>query len=248
LKIEEVLLAKEESVFLAAGARIILKRHAKAKRLKLRYDAAEGAAVLTLPPNMPSARALRFAQKHESWIQKQQAKHSDLAAYRAGDILPFRGQDYLICHDETRPARIYLTEGQITVGGRAEGFNIRLENWLKRQAKSSLPQIAYDYEEKLKQTYRLHNLKKPRALKKISIRDTKSRWGSCSGQGNISLSYRLIMAPEEIMNYVTAHEVAHLSEMNHSADFWKVVDTLVPNTDEAREWLNNEGQKLMLMR
>ena len=232
----------EQEFILNSGITAIIKPHARSKRIKLKYDAAKGAVIITLPPHVSAIQALEFAEEHEDWIKKQHLKYLNVPAFQAGHMLPFRGKQYLICHDESRAPRIWLEEDKIIVGGRIEGFNIRLENWLKRQAKAIIPQITQEFETKLKALYRT------KSLGKISIRDTKSRWGSCSGRGNISLSYRLIMAPEEVMTYVIAHEIAHLKEMNHSEDFWNIVDQLVPNARPAREWLNHDGQELMLIR
>lgn len=239
----------KQGFILSSGITAIIKPHAKSKRIKLKYDAAKSAVMITLPPHVSAVQALEFAEEHEGWIKKQHLKYSNIPAFQPNHMLPFRGKQYLICHDESRAPHIWLEEDRIIVGGRIEGFNIRLENWLKRQAKAIILQITQEFEIKLKALYRTKPLgHRVKPLGKISIRDTKSRWGSCSGRGNISLSYRLIMAPEEIMTYVIAHEIAHLKEMNHSEDFWDIVDQLVPNARTAKKWLNHDGQELMLIR
>ena len=82
------------------------------------------------------------------------------------------------------------------------------------------------------------------ALKHISLRDQTTRWGSCSASGVLSFSWRLILAPRFVLDYVAAHEVAHLREMNHGPRFWQLVAARVPRLEEAKDWLGNEGSDL----
>ena len=84
----------------------------------------------------------------------------------------------------------------------------------------------------------------PNGLRVIAIRDTKSRWGSCSSTGTLSFSWRLIMAPPLVLDYLAAHEVAHLKELNHSNRFWTLLHELCPATDEAERWLKRHGAEL----
>jgi len=84
-----------------------------------------------------------------------------------------------------------------------------------------------------------------REIRRVSVRDTKSRWGSCSGRGNLSFSWRLILAPEAVLDYVVAHEVAHLAEMNHGPRFWRLVESLVPGSAGPRSWLKQHRDRLL---
>lgn len=212
------------------------KKHKRAKRMKLRYDATRKRAVITVPLFTSKRTALKFAENHIGWLLKQRNLSPPNIYLSPGATIPFMGREKLIVHDEERSGRVSITENEIIVGGSREGFSVRLENFLKKQARIVTEPLAHDFADKLGKKF-----------KRIQIRDTKSRWGSCSSTGNISLSWRLIMTPPHILGYVVAHEVAHLQEMNHSAAFWDVVDTLVIDAKVSRKWLKTEGQKLMLI-
>lgn len=214
-----------------------IKYHNRAKRIKLRYDAENDRALITLPPFTRKSSALKFASNHIDWLIEQRSKSPELVLIKPGSIIPFLGIDKKIIHDPEGSARVLMTEDEMIVGGTIEGLGVRIENFLKKEARLLIEPIAHEYAEK-----------SGKSFKRIHIRDTKSRWGSCSSNGTLSFSWRLIMAPPEILEYVVAHEVAHLSEMNHSAAFWDVVDTLVPNSKVSRKWLKKDGQHLMLIK
>ena len=212
------------------------RNHKRAKRMKLRYDAALDRAIITIPPFTSKRTARNFAQNHIDWLLKQRNTSPDNVYLAPGQTIPFKGIDRLIIHDQERTGRVTITEDTIVVGGRREGFSVRLENFLKKQARMITEPLADEMARKIDKNF-----------KRIQIRDTKSRWGSCSSSGNISLSWRLILTPPEILEYVVAHEVAHLQEMNHSPAFWAVVDCLVLNAKSSRKWLKTKGQDLMLI-
>lgn len=213
-----------------------LKTHKKAKRMKLRYDAVNDRAVITMPRFTSKRAALKFASTHLAWL-KEQRNHTPKPIYLTdGARIPILGRNREIVHRPDLPARITISEDIIIVGGTLEGFSVRLENYLKKEARKTIEPLAIEMAEKINKHY-----------KKIHIRDTKSRWGSCSSSGNISFSWRLIMTPPNVLEYVVAHEISHLAEMNHSAQFWDTVDRLVPDAKPSRKWLKNEGQSLMLV-
>ncbi|MDG1996486.1 MAG: SprT family zinc-dependent metalloprotease [Emcibacteraceae bacterium] len=212
------------------------KSHKRAKRMKLRYDAANDRAVITVPPFTSNRTARKFAQGHVDWLLTQRNSSPTNIYLAPGETIPFKGIDKLILHDEERSGRVTITEDTIIVGGSREGFSVRLENFLKKQARIAIEPLAQEMAHKLDKSF-----------KRIQIRDTKSRWGSCSSSGNISLSWRLIMTPPDILEYVVAHEISHLQEMNHSPAFWDVVDCLVINAKPSRKWLKSKGQELMLV-
>ncbi|MCC3861907.1 M48 family metallopeptidase [Pseudemcibacter aquimaris] len=214
-----------------------IKYHKRARRIKLRYDAENGRAIITLPPFTSKRSALSFAENHIDWLIEQRDKSPDIILMKPGSIIPFLGIDKTIIHEPDFPARVIMTEDEIIVGGRIEGFGVRIENFLKKEARLLIEPIAHELADKTGKSF-----------KRIHIRDTKSRWGSCSSTGTLSFSWRLIMTPPEILEYVVAHEVAHISEMNHSSAFWAIVDQLVDNSKKSRKWLKTEGQNLMLIK
>lgn len=216
---------------------LIIRPHARAKRLKLRYDASSGAAVVTLPPGMNEGHARNFVQQNREWIRRQAQKSPPSKQLVPGEEIPLYGENHLLVHRPENPARVTAQKQHLLIGGRREGFEVRLQNWLKKQARLTL-------ESKVEEMSRLSG----KTYRRVSVRDTKSRWGSCSSSGTLSFCWRLIMAPPEILEYVVAHEVAHLQEMNHSAAFWRVVDGLVPHAKPSRKWLRDHGPALMLIR
>lgn len=219
---------------------VILRRHPRARQLKLRFDAKSQSAQVTLPPDVSEKKALKFALKHEDWLQKQSDLTPKRIRFLPGETIPFRGIPHRILHDRDRPASVQATMQAmgrcLMVAGPGEGFEKRLENWLKKQARSSLLAAVDDFTP--------HVNPKPG---RITIRDTKSRWGSCSSRKTLSFSWRLVMAPPEVLSYVVAHEIAHLAEMNHGPEFWKIVAELDPNWQASRRWLKSEGNRLMIM-
>ncbi len=216
------------------GIPLIYKSHRRAKRMKWRFDAASGSGVVTVPSYCSKLEAFRFAGKHLDWLEEQKHASPDRILLMPENVIPILGAPYKILHDPKAHAMVELKEETIIVGGSLEGFPVRLENYLKKTAKEHIEPKAIAFAEKTGVSF-----------KKVQVRDTKSRWGSCSTTGTLSFSWRLIMTPPEILDYVVAHEIAHISEMNHSKAFWALVDTLVENAKPARRWLRTEGQALM---
>jgi len=215
---------------------LILRRHPRARHLKLRFEARSYSAVLTLPPGVSDRKALQFANKHHDWICDQYDKSPLTIPFIAGEVIPFQGHRVTIIHAPDKAAGVTLGENSIIIGGPEAGIETRLQNWLKKQARAALNAAVENYGQHLQ-----------RWPHQIMIRDTKSRWGSCSSRKTLSFSWRLIMAPQSILNYVVAHEMAHLIEMNHSPDFWKLVESLYPDWRKSRRWLKSEGQGLMMI-
>lgn len=215
---------------------LILKRHPRAKHLKLRYDAKSVSAILTLPSGISNRKAVQFANKHYDWLNDQYENSPETTPLTAGNIIPFRGQSVMIIHAPEKPAAVHLKDGKLIVGGPAVALEMRVQNWLKKQSRIALNEAVAKFGTLLGC--------RPR---KIMVRDTTSRWGSCSSRKCLSFSWRLIMATPDILNYVVAHEMAHLVEMNHSPAFWKIVDSIYPDWKKSRNWLKSEGNALMLI-
>ncbi len=215
---------------------LILKRHPRAKYLKLRFEARSCTALLTLPPGISDRKALQFANKHHDWLCDQYEASPDITPLTANETIPYRGQTVKIIHTPEKPAKIEVKDGILIVGGPLSGFETRLQNWLKKEAKLALSEAIEKFVDTLGQ--------RPRRL---MVRDTRSRWGSCSTRRTLSFSWRLIMAPPDILHYVVAHEMAHLAEMNHSPAFWIIVEKMCPDWKKSRRWLKSDGNSLMLI-
>lgn len=217
--------------------RVALKRNARATRYSLRIPAAGGDPVLTLPANGSLSTARDFAARHHDWLSEKLAQVPQPIALAPGIEIPLRDVAHCIIQGPaTRgTVRTHEDDGQplIVVPGEEAHLARRLTDWLKREARKDLQEAVARHAGTLG--------RKPTG---IAVRDTRSRWGSCTSAGKLSFSWRLVLAPPEILDYVAAHEVAHLAEMNHSARFWKLTEELFPQTPRARQWLLDHGMQL----
>jgi predicted metal-dependent hydrolase len=220
------------------AVRIRLKANPRAQRYLLRLPADRSGPVLTVPKGGNLARAEHFARQHIDWLLERLQDRPDHVALRAGDVVPLRGEDHVIV--PTGRLRGLVSSGlthcgspALLVPGMEDHVPRKVTAWLKEQARADLTLRAD-----------LHARTIGRKIAAISVRDTKSRWGSCAANGRLSFSWRLILAPADILDYVAAHEVAHLKEMNHSARFWRLCEELAPQTPQARLWLRENGRHL----
>lgn len=222
----------------ARPVRIRLRLNPRAQRYLLRLPADRSGPVLTVPKGGDLARAERFARQHIDWLIERLQDRSDHVAFQPGDLVPLRGLDHEIV--STGGLRGLVSVGRteedapaLLVPGAEDHVPRKVTAWLKDQARRDLTDRAGHHAGII-----------GRKIAAISIRDTKSRWGSCAANGRLSFSWRLILAPPEILDYVAAHEVAHLKEMNHSARFWRLCEQLAPHTPSARVWLKQNGTRL----
>lgn len=210
---------------------LLLRRSAQARRISLRISQLDGRVTLTLPKRCPEREALDFATQKEPWIRKHLEARSPDAPIGLGAQIPFRGQMYQIVAGQGRIVQI--GQSRISVPGKPERVAARLSGFMKQTARSRFASASDYYSSQLGRPYA-----------SLSIRDTRSRWGSCSSSGGLMYSWRLIMAPPEVLDYVAAHEVAHLQEMNHSSAFWELVQQLYGDYKDARGWLRRDGSDL----
>lgn len=211
---------------------ILLRVSKRARRMSLRVSALDGRVTLTVPHGVCRDQATSFAHERAEWIRGHVARSPDVEMPTEGTVLPFCGKDHLIARGNHRTVRI--ADGRILLPpGDTHKDPIRLEAFLKSSARDKLAAASDHYCAKLGRGYQ-----------RISLRDTRSRWGSCSSQGNLSYSWRLIMAPEDVLDYVAAHEVAHLQHMDHSSAFWNLVEDLCPSYRTPRTWLRENGAHL----
>lgn len=208
---------------------LTLRRSARAKRISLRISALDGRVTLTLPARLPEREALEFAAEKEDWIRTHLARHPEGINVDIGAKIPIEGRLRLVVSGQKRGVQLGAEE--IAVGGNSPARS--LERYLKELARDRLAAASDHYAAQLGLSY-----------SKLSLRDTRSRWGSCSSAGVLMYSWRLILAPSQVLAYVAAHEVAHLQEMNHSADFWAVVARLYGDSSVSRHWLRREGGQL----
>ncbi|GGH08465.1 metal-dependent hydrolase [Alsobacter metallidurans] len=218
--------------------RVAVRRVPAARRFTLRVSAATGGVVLSLPARADLHTAVDFASRHGGWIAARIARLPDEAPLVPGAIVPFRGLDHRIVHRPAARGTAWIEQGAdgpplLVVAGAAEHAHRRVLDFLKREAKKDLEAAVA-----------LHATALGVKPGKITLRDTRSRWGSCSSTGRLNFSWRLIFAPPFVLDYLAAHEVSHLREMNHSARFWRIVHRLCQRTDDAEAWLKRHGAGL----
>src|SRR3712207_228407 len=218
--------------------KVALKRRPTAKRITLRVSAATGEVVLTIPERTDVGLAQRFADSHGQWIATRIARVPQRVLFEPGSLVPLRGVPHRIVHwssvrGVTRALQGSAGEPIIAVAGEAAHVARRVRDFLEAEARR-------DFAAAVKR----HTIQLGVTAKRITVRDTKSRWGSCSANGALNFSWRLIMAPPFVLDYLAAHEVAHLRELNHSHRFWKITHQLCPSTDEAEAWLKTYGSAL----
>jgi predicted metal-dependent hydrolase len=204
----------------------------RAKRMTLRVKASEAKITLTAPPLTPLAMMQDFLNRYSGWVEVRSQKLSPPKLLAHGDILPFKGKALELIYAPLVRG-VFLNENTLEIGGEQAGFQRRLHNFLYKEAKMALTQSSERYAAQLNVT-----------IEKITVRDTTSRWGSCSSKGALNYSWRVILAPPEVLDYLCAHEVAHRLEMNHSSRFWAIVERLYPDYEKQEKWLKKHGSKL----
>ena len=210
---------------------LILRRSARARRISLRISQLDGRVTLTLPRRVPEDEALAFARDKEAWIRRHLEAREAGVKVEHGAVVPIGGRDHEVAPGHGR--RIVFDEGRVLVPGAPDKAGKRLSGHLKTLARARLADASDYYSAKLGKSYST-----------ITLRDTRSRWGSCTTQGRLMYSWRLILAPPEVLDYVAAHEVAHLSQMNHSPAFWAEVARIYGDYKAPRAWLRNQGGAL----
>ena len=215
---------------------VALRVSAQARRLSLRVSRLDGRVTMTLPKRVPRREAEAFARDRVDWIRQNLDAMPAPVLLRPDEQVMFAGEMYDLHATGGRAAK--LGDGVITLPISApERTGPRLAALFKHHARARLTAASDRYATALGRTH-----------SGITLRDTRSRWGSCSSEGRLMFSWRLIMAPPEVLEYVAAHEVAHLAEMNHSPAFWAEVSGLMPDYKARRRWLREKGSILHAFR
>ncbi len=207
-----------------------LRRSQRAKRLSLRVSRLDGRVSLTMPQGASEREAMGFLTGRERWLRDHLSQVASPHTVRLGSVIPFRGGQLSVAPAAVRRTRC---DGDKLLVPADENPGARIKAFLRLAARDVLAARSDAYAAALGVSYT-----------RLSLRDTRSRWGSCSSKGVLMYSWRLIMAPPEVLDYVAAHEVAHLVEMNHSSAFWAVVAKLMPEYQSRRNWLRDHGDQL----
>jgi predicted metal-dependent hydrolase len=223
--------------------RVAIKRLESARRFTLRVRAATQDVVLTIPARSNQRDAEGFAHRHAEWIAHRMARLPERQLFVPDTEIPFRGATHILIHSaQPRPAAskagpVWMDSSRqpaaICTSGDPSHFERRMTDFLRREARRDIEDAA-----------RRHAAKVGRAPISISLKDTTSRWGSCSAKGALNFSWRLILAPPFVLDYLVAHEMAHLRHHNHSDEFWSLTKILCPATAKAEAWLKLYGAQL----
>ena len=217
-------------------AHIEIRHSARAKRLSLRANAKKAVVELVVPPRTLQFSINRFLKRHHDWIAEKQAAFPQKTIITDGAQVMFQG-DYktlsITAHTK-RTTSIHVLNDTIAITSPRADPAQNFKRWLIKQATDAVTPLAHQKADILGKT-----------ISKIDLRDTSSRWGSCSTDKRLMFSWRLIMAPPYVLDYVVAHEVAHLKHMDHSQKFWDVCYHLSDRPEDARRWLKQNGNDLL---
>ncbi len=217
---------------------LTIREHPRSTRITLRIEPGARRLSLTVPTGLSHEEIDDFLNRHQGWLLTKLARFpQEDAVLGSGSILMLRGIAHKIEHSgQLRGVTEVVTACEtpvLKVSGLEEHIGRRITAFLKKEARSDL-ELAVGR----------HAIHVQKPVKSIAIKDTRSRWGSCSWDGNLSFSWRIIMAPPFVIDYLAAHEVAHLDEMNHGPKFWALCRRLCSRTDEAKTWLRKHGSQL----
>lgn len=225
---------------LAVGDRMLpltVRENRRATRITLRIEPGGKALALTIPVGLREYEIEDFLDRHQGWLATRLSKFSTDNPIRPGGSVSLRGVSHRIEHTGSLRG---LTEAVVVdgkpvlrVSGMEDHLGRRISAFLKKEARRDLELLAARH---------AAVVRKP--IQSVSMKDTRSRWGSCSWDGNLSFSWRIVMAPPVVIDYLAAHEVAHLREMNHGPKFWALCHELCPRMEEARKWLKQHGSQL----
>ncbi len=220
---------------LPGGAEIdlIIRRSDRARRILLQVGQINGAVELVLPRGAALGEALEFAEQKTAWVERRLDLVLPSVPFVDGAEVPFQGAPLRIRRIDKPGVAAHRIGAELLVPGREDTVPGRVRRWYRDQARREIVHRASDKAERL-----------GRGCGRITVRDQRTRWGSCSRDGNLNFSWRLILAPETVLDYVVAHEIAHLAEMNHGRRFWSHVSRLCAEPEASRAWLRSRGASL----
>ncbi len=217
-----------------SDAPVLWRRHKQARRVTLRIDPSQGHVVVTLPSRAGKAAGLALLREHAGWVASRLADLPDVAPIAHGGSVDIDGVTHTIRHQPGAGSRVWTDSNTLCVSGRPDSLRRLVGAFLRAEARRRLMAQAV-----------VKAARGGLAIGRFSVRDTRSRWGSCSAEGALMFCWRLVMAPLFVQDYVVAHEVAHLRHLDHGPDFWALADWLSPHRAPAVSWLRQEGPRLL---
>lgn len=230
---------KEERVLAVHGRPVPLtiRHHERATRITLRIEPGGRALKMTVPHGLPERELSAFLKRHQVWLENKLFDFPDDTRPLPGGTILIRGREHRIEHTgKLRGLTETLEvdgEAVIRVSGLEEHTGRRIADYLKKAARTELEKLVEHHTAKIGKKHR-----------DLTLKDTRSRWGSCSSTGNLNFSWRIAMAPADVIDYLAAHEVAHLKEMNHGPNFWALCEKLCPGMEPSKAWLKAHGSTL----
>ncbi len=217
----------------AIGMDIKVIQSRSGRKLTLKIDEKERVPVLSVPRFCSRKQAINFVTEHTDWIIKALNKLPEIKYFADGETISLFGQDIVIEHHPEARRGVWLEEDKLCVSGEAEFIHRRVKDYIKKQAQEKFYARSKKLADKLECE-----------LTGVSIKDTTSRWGSCSSLKHINYSWRIALAPDFVIDYLMAHEVSHLKHPDHSDEFWACVASLYPEWSRGRIWLKRYGKTL----
>jgi predicted metal-dependent hydrolase len=215
------------------GLAVQVRRSRRARRIILRIGPRDEFAELVLPRCATLAEGREFAESRTDWLKERLAEQPPRIPFVDGATVPILGVPYRLRRLAGDRGRVRRKGTEVVVPGDGHDMPRRFEAWLKREARREIAERAEAFAARLGRT-----------VARVQLRDPSSQWASCSARGTLSFSWRLVLAPVDVLDYVVAHEVAHLEVMNHSPRFWRLVEQLCPHRENARDWLRDQGARL----
>lgn len=223
--------------FAEISPRLKLSISERAKRMALRLDPQSRTIQLVVPKRASMKTAYLFAEQNKDWIREKLRDLPRQIPFKDGEILPILGRDrkiIVLYNPALKTTDIQLKKDELLVLTNKTDPSVRIKRFLIELARERLTELALEKSSLLR-----------RRLTDVQVKDTRSRWGSCTEDGRISFSWRLIFAPTKAFDYVVAHECGHLCHMDHSENFWKVCEKISRNYEEGKEWMQLNGHRLM---
>lgn len=213
---------------------IHVRENPRSKRLSMKLHPIHDVVHLSKPPHAGQNDIIKFLEKSRGWLMKVIQHQGTNIPFLEGNAIPVLGEQHVISYGYAETPSIAHKEKSLHV----KGFDPIIvpglvRDWLRTHAFRYISDTSQRFADQI-----------GKEIGTITIKDTKSRWGSCTRSGNLAYSWRLVLAPESVAEYVCAHEVAHLIEMNHSPRFWKIVEQLCPDYVSQKSWLKANGKTL----
>lgn len=218
---------------MAGRCPVTIKTAPTSRRMSLRVNTMTEGLLVVIPPGLTERDALKFVHDKAEWVRARLEAMPPRVPFEPGHVVPVLGMPHIIAHAPDARRGVWIEDGTLWASGQKEHVPRRVRDFLMRRAREEIVSRAHAHARALS-----------RRVMRVTVRDTRSRWGSCSSSGALSFSWRLVLAPERVLEYVVVHEVAHLVELNHSNRFWALVADLMPDNAAPRQWLKQHGTTL----